>query len=416
MSNHYQYKCTDCASTFDPGYIENGMIYLCPDCGSAEKNQPLKGVLTIKYNYETIKESVTERFAGAIDSGKIWLYPELWPIDFSAVNSIIQTRISLPGNQLLKYTIEGSELLLFDETRNPTNSFKDRASILVALKARELGVTSVAAASTGNAGSSLAGICSRLGLKSYIFVPRNIPEAKRIQIQSYGADICIVDGDYDQAFDLCLEIANANNWYNRNTAYNPLTIEGKKSAAYDIYYQSEGVLPEVILVPVGDGVIISGLFKGFNELKELELIREIPKLIAVQAEGSSAVVDFLTTDEFTYKSAHTIADSICAGAPRNLYMAVDAVRRSDGFGITVSDSEILTAQQELATKLGMLVESSSASTFAAYKEVISKYELSSKIMLLLTGSGLKDSKALETWNTVPEVLSTDEWKDRLVKG
>ncbi|MDZ7765980.1 MAG: pyridoxal-phosphate dependent enzyme [Melioribacteraceae bacterium] len=232
----------------------------------------------------------------------------------------------------MKYTIDDRELYFQDETRNPTYSYKDRASILVALKAKELGINEIAAASTGNAGSSLAGICARLGLTSHIFVPKNIPEAKRIQIQSYGANIYIVDGDYDQAFDLCLEISQNNNWYNRNTAYNPLTIEGKKSAAFDIYINTKGNLPDYIFVPVGDGVIISGIYKGFVELKKLELIDRLPKLIAVQAEGSPAVVNYLASGKFDYKPAHTIADSISAGAPRNLYMAAEAVKESKGFG------------------------------------------------------------------------------------
>ncbi len=173
-----------------------------------------------------------------------------------------------------------------DETRNPTLSYKDRASFLVALKAKELRINEISTASTGNAGSSLAGICSRLGLTSHIFVPSSIPKAKRIQIQSYGANIYLVDGTYDDAFDICLEISKEKNWFNRNTAYNPLTIEGKKSAAYDIFISSQGKLPDVIFVPVGDGVIISGIYKGFYDLKKLGWIEKIPKLIAVQAEGS----------------------------------------------------------------------------------------------------------------------------------
>ena len=154
--------------------------------------------------------------------------------------------------------------MLLDETRNPTLSYKDRATSLVVLKAIELGINEIAAASTGNAGSSLAGICARLGLSARIYVPQNIPDAKRIQIKAYGAKLEVVDGDYDKAFDVCLEESKKNNWYNRNTAYNPLTIEGKKSAAYDIFISTQGIIHDVILVPVGDGVIISGIFKGFK--------------------------------------------------------------------------------------------------------------------------------------------------------
>ncbi len=156
-----------------------------------------------------------------------------------------------------------------DDTRNPTLSYKDRASSVVVLKALEMGINEIAAASTGNAGSSLQEYVHDLGLKARIYVPKNIPDAKRIQIEAYGAKLEIVDGDYDKAFDVCLEESKKNNWYNRNTAYNPLTIEGKKSAAYDIFISSKGNIPDIIFIPVGDGVIISGIYKGFKELLAL---------------------------------------------------------------------------------------------------------------------------------------------------
>ncbi len=415
MSKHYKYICTNCGNKFVSELIESKKIYLCPDCGSSAKNTPLKGVLTIEYDYEQLKNTYSKKKFLSFAAGEIWNYPDLWPIDFNMIDKNDLEKLSLPSNQILRYNVDGRELYFQDETRNPTYSYKDRASILVALKAKERGINEIAAASTGNAGSSLAGICGRLGLTAHIFVPKNIPEAKRIQIQSYGANIYLVDGDYDQAFDLCLEISTKNNWYNRNTAYNPLTIEGKKSAAFDIYNNLKGKIPRVIFVPVGDGVILGGLHKGFVELKRLELIDYLPKLIAVQAEGSSAVVDFISSNKFDYKPAETIADSICAGAPRNLYMAANAVKESNSFGIKVSDNEILYAQKELAHKTSLLVEPSCASTFAAYQKVKDKFEKDEKIMLLMTGSGLKDFEALKTWNEKLCVKRSDEWKSLLIK-
>ena len=410
----YKYLCTNCSKDYDSGSIESEMIYLCPDCGSCEKNQPLQGVLTVEYDYEHLKKIYNKDKLLSFTAGEIWSYPELWSVDFNMLNKNDLAKLSLPSNQILTYNIDGREIYFQDETRNPTYSYKDRASILVALKAKELGINEIAAASTGNAGSSLAGICARLGLTAHIFVPKNIPEAKRIQIQSYGANIYIVDGDYDQAFDLCLEVSTKNNWYNRNTAYNPLTIEGKKSAAYDIFINTKGNLPDYIFIPVGDGVIIAGMYKGFLELKKLGLIDRLPKLIAVQAEGSSAVVDFITSEVFEYRPANTIADSISAGAPRNLYMAANAVKESNGFGIKVSDDEILSAQKELAYKTGLLVEPSCASTFAAYKKVKNKIDGNERIMLLMTGSGLKDFKSLKKWNEKPNIKNVDEWKSFLI--
>ncbi|MEJ2494815.1 MAG: threonine synthase, partial [Ignavibacteriaceae bacterium] len=291
---------------------------------------------------------------------------------------------------------DGREVFVMDETRNPTLSYKDRASSLVVLKAIELGIRELAAASTGNAGSSLAGICARLGLTARIYVPKNIPSAKRIQIEAYGAKLVVVDGDYDLAFDVCLEESKKNNWYNRNTAYNPLTIEGKKSAAYDIFISTKGNIPDNIFVPVGDGVIISGVYKGFKELLTLSWLEKLPKLIAVQSSGSNALVRYLGTGKFEYKPAYTIADSISAGAPRNLYMAAAAVKESNGFAIAVTDEEILSSQKEFIKQTGILCEPSSASVYAAYKKLIAedKVNPSEKNLLLITGNGLKDVESL----------------------
>jgi len=393
---NYLYKCFNCSEELSSEVIEKNFHYLCPKCGKAEKSKPLEGVLEIIYDYDQIKKKLKREDFLKLTPGKFRLYPDLWPLNFQNSSKEILKRLALPEDLLLKYDFEGRDVLLLDETRNPTLSFKDRASALVVLKAMEMGISELAAASTGNAGSSLAGICARLGLKARIYVPKNIPEAKRIQIEAYGAKLVVVDGDYDKAFDVCLEESKQNNWYNRNTAYNPLTIEGKKSAAYDIFISSQGKIPDVIFVPVGDGVIISGVYKGFKELIALGWIDKLPKLIAVQSTGSDALVRYLNTGKFEYKPAQTIADSISAGAPRNLYMAAAAVKESSGYAIAITDDEILSAQKEFIKQTGILCEPSSASTFAAYKKMIkeNKFSSSEKILLLITGNGLKDMEAL----------------------
>lgn len=400
MSN-YIYKCFNCKKEFPPEIIEKEFHYLCPTCGAAENNKPLKGVLTVEYDYQYLKKKLSRKDLLKLTAGKFWLYPDLWPINFQHFTYDQLIKLSLPSDQFLKYTINKRELWILDDTRNPTLSYKDRASSLVALKALQLGIKEIAAASTGNAGSSIAGICARLGLKARIFVPKNIPEAKRIQIEAYSARLTVVDGDYDKAFDVCLEESKKNKWYNRNTAYNPLTVEGKKSAAYDIFISSQGNIPDLIFVPVGDGVIISGIYKGFKELLALNLIDKLPKLIAVQSTGSDALVRYLTTGKFEYKPANTIADSISAGAPRNLYMAADAVKKSNGFAIAVTDEEILTAQKEFIKQTGILCEPSCTSAYAAYEKLLSDDKLysSERYLLLTTGNGLKDVESLRKINT-----------------
>ena len=394
--NKYSYICHTCDSRYSSKDVEEILLYLCPKCGKAKKQSPLEGVLLINYNYDKIKNIIKREDFLKNKAGKFWLYPQLWPIDFQKIDIQLLNRLVLPADNLLNYKINDMNILLLDETRNPTLSYKDRASALVVLKALELGITEISTASTGNAGSSLAGICARLGLKSHIFVPKNIPEGKRIQIEAYGADLVVVDGDYDLAFDTCLKVSSENNWYNRNTAYNPLTIEGKKSAAFDIFIQTKGNIPDMIFIPAGDGVIISGIYKGFTELLKLGWIDRLPQLVGVQSKNSDAIVRFLDQGKFEYRPATTIADSISAGAPRNLYMATEAIIKSKGKAIAISDADILLGQKEFIRETGILCEPSSAATYLAYKNLIKVNNLSNKsILLLITGNGLKDIDALK---------------------
>jgi threonine synthase len=212
----------------------------------------------------------------------------------------------------------------------------------------------------------------------------------------YGAEVEKINGSYDDAYDISINESKRHGWYNRNTAYNPLTTEGKKSGAFDIFLQLNCKAPDKVFVPTGDGSIISGIYKGFYDLKQLDLIEKIPGLIAVQAEGSSGIIDYFESNEFLYKESSTIADSISVSAPRNLYMAVDALVKTAGFGIKVSDDEILTAEKYLGQQHGYFVEPSAAAAWAGFIKYGKQSEAKDEtIVVLLTGSGLKDIKNAE---------------------
>ena len=414
IPDHYIYRCQSCGHEFSARRIETDCHYLCPNCGEADDNQPLTGVLSVIYDMESMRKKLSrERFLSLIP-GCPWLYPDLWPLHYkeNSFNRKILQKLSLPANLLFSIEHNGEQVYILDDTRNPTYSFKDRASVLVALKAIQSGYSELSVASTGNAGSSLAGICARLGLKAHVWVPEQIPQQKLLQIQGYGAQVHIVQGSYDMAFDLNRKVSVRQKWYDRNTAYNPLTIEGKKSAAYDIFIATQGKLPDNIIVPVGDGVILGGIFKGFSELLQLGWIEHLPKLVAVQAAGSDALARYIRTGQFEFREAHTVADSICAGAPRNLYMAAKAIRDSEGHVITVSDQEILDAQKECATHWGYLIEPSAAATYAAYKKLksINHLKENEKTLLMFTGNGMKDMQAIKNWCKTDKARSVAEWK------
>src|SRR3989475_3863576 len=287
-----------------------------------------------------------------------------------------------------------SDLWLKDDTRNPSASLKDRASIIAVTRAE--GKT-VACASTGNAASSLAVQAASVGLPCYIFVPYNSPRAKIVQLLMCGATVFAVQGSYDDAFDLCIEACNTFGWYNRNTGYNPYLVEGKKTVGLEIAEQLQWQVPESVLVPTGDGCIISGVYRGFEDFYRLGMIDRIPRMIAVQAEGSPAIVRALEGDGVVRPyPAHTIADGISVGLPRNGTMAVKVIRESGGFGVTVSDEEILTAEKELARLTGVFAEPSGAASYAGLLRLLSegRIERDERVVLLVTGSGLKSIDAV----------------------
>jgi threonine synthase len=393
------YKCTDCSKE----YITGKTIYLCPSC--SKQNTPITppmGVLKILYDYDKIKKKIT-----GFDELKQKGFIDLLPIE--NIGSLPNLRI---GKTPL-YTIDklNGESLSFhvhlkDDSQNPTFSFKDRASALVSAFAKENKLVTLVAASTGNAGSSLAGICAAQRQKAIIIVPETAPIAKLTQIIMYGATIIPVKGTYDDAFDLSVKATEEFGWYNRNTAFNPLTIEGKKSVSFELIEELGFKVPDRIFVPVGDGVIISGVYKGFEDLYLLNLIDRIPVIVAIQSKGSDNLVRNINKKDFQIITSSTIADSISVDIPRNFYMAKQYIQKYGGEYITVSDDEIIEASAMLSRNTGLFAEPAAATAFAGLLSY-QKNELigeNSDNVVLLTGSGLKDLKSVNRMLKIPESI------------
>jgi threonine synthase len=266
------------------------------------------------------------------------------------------------------------------------------------VKALEKGFRGIAAASSGNAAASISAFAACAGLPCHIYVPKAIPKAKLAQLKAYNADVKLVDGPYDEAFELCMEEAPRNNWYNRNTAVNPYLAEGKKTGALEICEQLNWKAPDIMFVPVGDGCIISGIWKGFKDFYDLGFIDSLPHLIGVQAENSAPLVDaFLHgKKEIKQQKVSTIADSISVGFPRDQVKALRAVHQSGGMFITVSDQQIKDAVKMLAGRAGVFVEPAAAASFAGILKLKNEEKISEDqtIAALLTGSGLKDIGAV----------------------
>jgi threonine synthase len=278
----------------------------------------------------------------------------------------------------------------------PSGSLKDRASFLVVAEANRLHEQTIVAASTGNAASALAAVCAAAGKRAVIFVPQSAPKAKLVQMLLYGACVVPVKGTYDDAFRLSLEYTARHGGLNRNTAYHPLTIEGKKTVGLEIWQQNGWRVPSVILVPTGDGVILGGVFKAFHDLRAAGLISRLPRLVCVQAEKSNAIHRYLTTGRYR-NATHpaTVADSISVSIPSNAHLARAAVFQSHGFSLTVSDEEILEGQRLLAATTGVFAEPAAAATIAALQKLrhTAQLEPRDQVVALITGHGLKDVDA-----------------------
>jgi len=373
-------------------YALDDVMYVCPECGQV-------GTLDVVFDTTVIW---SDRQNPDRPRANLWEEERFLPIanDIPKPNQTIPLKIGgTPYYHWISKETSHQKQRTFavkDDGKNPTGSFKDRASAMVIHHALTIHAPIVATASTGNAAAALAGICAATPYaKAVIFVPASAPPAKIAQLQVYGAHVILIDGPYDDAFDICWEACQEFGWYNRSTGINPFTTEGKKTVAWEIVFSGYD-LPDAICVSVGDGSIISGIHKGFSDLKKLGWVNHIPRLIGIQSSGSSALVHAWKNDldprEMTPQPAQTIADSISASLPRDRAKALRAVRQTEGAFIAVNDDEILAAIPEMAQRTGVFGEPAGAAAYAGWKAAIKQNFISQNehVLILNTGSGLKD--------------------------
>ena len=360
----------------------------CPRCGP-------EGVVEIQFDLAHARRTLTRRSL-AQRSRDVWRYRELLPVPLRARLPALRPGMTpLVEAPKLADWAGVRRLVVKDESRNPTGSFKDRASVVGVARALHNRARVIACASTGNAASSVAGAAASVGLRAVIFVPEFAPEPKVAQLLVFGARVIRVKGSYDETWELCQRACARYGWYNRNAAVNPSLIEGKKTCGLEIAEELGASPPDWVAVSVGDGCTIAGIWKGLVEMKALGFISRLPRLLGVQAEGARPLVDaFAGGGDLRAGSADTIADSISVGHPRNWRKALAAVRASQGALVAVSDDAILDALRESGKRAGLFGEPAGVAALAGLRHAVASGCVSTRasVLSVMTGGGLKDVK------------------------
>jgi threonine synthase len=399
------YQCIACSVTQTADF--DGFV--CPVCG---------GNLDISYDYEAVAGAIDERFLTGPND--LFGFAPLLPL--KQPRSYFPLRVG--GTPLYPAPRLGNmagmqHLYLKDDTLNPSASLKDRASAVAVERALDIDATVVSVASTGNAGSSLACLCAATGIEAVVFVPASAPVAKLTQMLAFGARVLAVEGNYDDAYDLCLAASDEFGWFNRSTGYNAFTREGKKTCAFEMWQDLGGQVPDRVAVSTGDGNTLSAIWKGWCDLKAVGVIDRLPKIDCVQSVASAAICDTIrqvrnndasavdwSTLEVRQVKASTVADSISVDRPRDGLAAVKAVIQSGGEAVTVEDREILAAIPEMARTAGVFPEPAAATSWAGVKQLLQQEKISNDelVVCIVSGSGLKDIANVQSVVGKPQLV------------
>ena len=370
----FRYVCSQCHEAYPIG----PEIMVCPACAAGqEPDQPLLGVLEVE---------LTGR------AGPDFRIADLLPLEAEYFPPLPVGGTPLWEPRSLRQELGLPNLYLKDDGANPTGSFKDRASFLVSALAARHGIREIVLASTGNAGSSMAGVGAAAGQRVILFLPHDAPRAKLVQALQYGARVFRVEGTYDRAYDLSLEYVRRFGGLSRSTAFSPMTLEGKKTVSLELFRQLK-LVPDYVFIPAGDGCILGGAAKGFRDLVRLGITDRVPTLVAVQASGSDALAQAFESGVFTPRPGRTVADSISVAVPRNGFHALKQLNDLRGRVITVSDQEIISAQARLARTTGLFTEPAGAAALAGLLKLSPELDPETTVVVLATGNGLKDIDA-----------------------
>ena len=380
----YKLQCFECQR----GFPVQEAGFRCKTCG---------GLLEVRFDLTGKREPPWNS-----RQLSVWKYRELLPIEKEeSIVSLAEGGTGLHHCTRLGRKLGLKKLYVKNEGENPTGSFKDRGMTVAISKARELGKKKVLCASTGNTAASLAAYSARAGMECIVLIPKGkVAGGKMLQVIMHGAKLIQIKGDFDQALEIAMELADKRKEFYLMNSINPFRLEGQKTLAFEILDQLGGRVPEVVILPVGNGGNISAAWKGFSEFQQLRIVKNRPRMIGIQAEKAAPIARAVKNRQSKIRLIHnpqTIATAIRIGSPVNWPKVLTAIRESNGTAETVTDRQILEAQKELATLEGIFVEPASAASIAGLKKLSEKGRVdpSETIVCVTTGHGLKDPSVLE---------------------
>lgn len=389
MAHSYmsQLECPKCHATYDP----SGIVHLCA-CGSP---------LLVRYDLRSVAEQVTPADI-AQRAPTLWRYHEVLPVQ----DERFQVSLGEGMTPIVPLPRVGAEhdmthLRLKDEGRLPSGTFKARGAAVGVSRAKELGASTLAMPTNGNAGGAWATYAARAGLRAVVVMPELAPDITRKECAIAGSDLKLVDGLVTDATRLVAEAVERFGWYDVSTLKEPYRIEGKKTMGYEIAEQSGWSLPDVIIYPTGGGVGLIGIYKAIQELQALGWIGpKVPRLVCVQAAGCAPIVRAWSEhkrESEPWSDAQTVAFGINVPKALGDFLVLEALYASGGYAIAVQDSEILAAQQALGAQEGMFVCPEGAATLAAAIHLRREgwIDRDEDVLLLNTGTGLKYPETVE---------------------
>jgi threonine synthase len=374
MATIIAFECSKCGEKFPP----QASPTICPKDG---------GPLYVRYDLAEIRRN-TKRDAVGDGSKSMWRYSAVLP-DAEPVTLGEGLTPMLPSR---KYP----NLLIKDEGLNPTGSFKARGMSAAITMARHYGLKKLAAPSAGNAGGAMAAYAAAAGLEAYVFMPKDVPIANRLEVEAAGAHLTLVDGLISDCGRMVAERKGPEGWFDMSTLKEPFRIEGKKTMGYEVAEQMGWSLPDAILYPTGGGVGLIGMWKAFEEMEELGWIEggKRPKMICVQADGCAPIPKALQDGESVsamWPDAHTLAAGLRVPKAYGDFIILDIARKSCGTAVAVSDDAIMEGVKEMASTEGIFPAPEGGAALAAYKQLLQSGFLkdSDKVVLFNTGSGYK---------------------------